>query len=348
MARYGFDPETGRLNIHPDFWKDPDPNVRPTMGAATPDRLKPPVERRISLPEWAEAQLPTGASRDSARIALHGLARTGNTILKFLDIPNRVADRTRRDVRVAARAGDADRFALSRNFLATDETPDTLFGIPVVADRSRYTPEDLAFFRKHPEAGGYYDMGDEGSPEDGSAEGAPVQADVPKRRIPPIVKGPIHHGPPPPPKRGAYPGSLNNPGNVSKHSREKWWPGEIATPSRRWAKFDTPQNGLNASADSIHRIIENELSRKGKPFTIRNYAHVYAPATENDTETYIRHLSEYSGIGADEELYRDDVGSIARLLKAKVRFESGVPHSEWFTDDEYNTAAEVMRRKWVD
>lgn len=64
------------------------------------------------------------------------------------------------------------------NFLATDKVPDTIFGIPVVSRREDYTEADIAFFRDHPEAGGYYDMG-EGTPEDGSEEGAPVQDDMP-------------------------------------------------------------------------------------------------------------------------------------------------------------------------
>lgn len=67
------------------------------------------------------------------------------------------------------------------NFLATDKVPDTIFGIPVVSRKEDYTEADLAFFRDHPEAGGYYDMGDEETPEDGTDEGAPVQADVPVR-----------------------------------------------------------------------------------------------------------------------------------------------------------------------
>lgn len=62
------------------------------------------------------------------------------------------------------------------NFLATDKVPDTIFGIPVVSRRDSYSEKDIAFFKEHPEAGGYYDMG-EGTPEDGSEEGAPVQAD---------------------------------------------------------------------------------------------------------------------------------------------------------------------------
>lgn len=58
------------------------------------------------------------------------------------------------------KGGDTrERSALS-GFLATDEVPGTLFGIPVVADRMQYTDEDIGFFEEHPDAGGYYDMGD--------------------------------------------------------------------------------------------------------------------------------------------------------------------------------------------
>ena len=56
------------------------------------------------------------------------------------------------------------------NFLATDKVPDTIFGIPVVSRREDYTKADIAFFREHPEAGGYYDMGDgegDGEPSEG-------------------------------------------------------------------------------------------------------------------------------------------------------------------------------------
>lgn len=47
------------------------------------------------------------------------------------------------------------------NFLATDEVPETLFGIPVVSEEGQYTEDDLAFFKANPKAGGYYDMGEE-------------------------------------------------------------------------------------------------------------------------------------------------------------------------------------------
>ena len=145
--------------------------------------------------------------------------------------------------------------------------------------------------------------------------------------------------------RGAYPGSLNNPGNTGKHAKNdrKDWTGEIDSPHARWAKFDKPQNGLRAAAVAMRKIADGALKPAGKPFTIRNYAYKYAPPEENDTEAYIRNISRYSGLDPDAELDRFDEEAMARLLKAKVRFESGVPHSEWFTDDEYREAAEALQ-----
>lgn len=62
------------------------------------------------------------------------------------------------------------------NFLATDKVPDTLFGIPVVSREEDYTDEDIAFFKAHPEAGGYYDMGDEEGEEQGAERGGDAAA----------------------------------------------------------------------------------------------------------------------------------------------------------------------------
>lgn len=80
-----------------------------------------------------------------------------------------------------------ERLGKMRNFLATDEVPKTLFGIPIVSNPDEYTDADLAFFRKNPEAGGYYDLGSEdpweATPDDGTDEGAPVQDDEPVKYI---------------------------------------------------------------------------------------------------------------------------------------------------------------------
>ena len=449
-------------------------------------------------------------------------------------------------------ADSENRFAQSRNFLATDEVPETIFGIPVIARKEDYTPEDIAFFRKHPEAGGYYDMGDEEeAPPEEPVEEQPMQAaskagdtggepkthpgkfkgwrrdmyrsyedalkaeaaavafvnegivDAPPltdgdlassrrsaewlktherkglveegtlphtgrprfrslngfftsdffgfqgdrfsdtvpvdpaahhrdpetyaktgrwaviptvypdedgktrlhtqrdaeaayrrtgkhfgiyegvengvlgaewdhhtgnadwlketrqdskggkaKKVPPVVKGPLHYGPPPAPSRGKYPGIANNPGNVEKHERRSdktLFKGEIGDGVRpkRFANFSDPVDGLTAAATVLSRRAAG-LATKGLPFTIENYVPGYAPKSENDTEGYIRNLSRYSGFARDEELDTGNVDDMARLLKNVVRFESGVPHSEWFTDDEYRQAALAMQEGAVD
>ena len=63
------------------------------------------------------------------------------------------ADRQAKSTSMDAKGGEG--FA---NFLATDEVPETLFGVPVVTDG--ISEEDAEFFRTHPEAGGFYDLGE--------------------------------------------------------------------------------------------------------------------------------------------------------------------------------------------
>lgn len=71
----------------------------------------------------------------------------------------------------ASKAGDSPRRADLSNFLATDEVPETLFGIPIVASPEQYTEADIAFFKEHPRAGGFYELGDEDT-DTQAAEGA--------------------------------------------------------------------------------------------------------------------------------------------------------------------------------
>lgn len=210
------------------------------------------------------------------------------------------------------------------NFLATDKVPGSIFGIPVVQDESQYTEKDLEFFRKNPKAAGFYDLGDEEVDED-----VPQQAAKSK------------------PSRGAYPGSLNNPGNVEKRKERRQ--GEVDSPHKRWAKFATPQDGLREMADAIRQIAAVKLAEKGQDFTIRNFAEVYAPRVnekgekENDTDKYIGDISADTGFGADEELARWDDEDMAKLLRSVVKFESGAEHSAWFTDEEYAAAAAKLQ-----
>lgn len=67
------------------------------------------------------------------------------------------------------KAGDTisrNNFNLSRNFLATDEVPDSLFGFKVVSRPEDYLDSDRKFFNQHPRAGGFYDLEGESAAEE--------------------------------------------------------------------------------------------------------------------------------------------------------------------------------------
>ena len=67
-----------------------------------------------------------------------------------------------------------DRFRQARGLFSGDDVPETVFGYPVASSPEQYTEEDLACFRKYPEAAGYYqtDSDEEaGAPEQGAMLG---------------------------------------------------------------------------------------------------------------------------------------------------------------------------------
>ena len=78
------------------------------------------------------------------------------------------------ETRQDAKGGQKSNSQLA-SFLATDDVPPTLFGIPVVQSEADYSEKDLAFFREHPEAGGFYRMGDETDEDQGAVKGGVAQ-----------------------------------------------------------------------------------------------------------------------------------------------------------------------------
>ena len=61
----------------------------------------------------------------------------------------------------------------AKGLFAGDSAPGTIFGIPVVSEG--YAEADLAFFDEHPEAGGFYQMGDETDEDQGAVGGGATQ-----------------------------------------------------------------------------------------------------------------------------------------------------------------------------
>ena len=284
-----------------------------------------------------------------------------------------------RETQQASKAGDSPRRADLSNFLATDEVPETLFGIPIVASPEQYTEADIAFFKEHPRAGGFYELGDEdadtqaatgaeGTSEElpryykvqpgdnlskiSKATGVPYAniakysklADPNKIRVGQVLL-----------LTEPYPGKWNNPGNV-RWNRKVVRDGETGKVKSKvtdgyFLTFDTPQNGLNAQAQVIGAIARStipERYQKGElpnsKFTISNLINVYAPPTDkNDTTGYIKFVADELGVDKDAELNIDDAKQMSSLLRAIVTRDSKPEYAEWFRDSEYAEAVKKMK-----
>lgn len=109
-----------------------------------------------------------------------------------------------------------------------------------------------------------------------------------------------------------------NPGNIRRSATK--YLGEVA-PSRDAAfkQFETMAWGYRAMF-----VLLDSYSRKGYR-TIRQMISRYAPPVENHTENYIRCVTEWSGIGADEPLDTQSGEMMIPVVAAMSRVENGRP-----------------------
>lgn len=106
----------------------PEPNPdRNVVHMGAPDgRFTPLESQRQSIPERLISKLPNSSVRDIARVATHGLARTGNTILRAIDIPNRIFGNTRSVLQ--------DIYESSEQSLSRDAYEDPYSAVPQVGE----------------------------------------------------------------------------------------------------------------------------------------------------------------------------------------------------------------------
>lgn len=104
---------------------------------------------------------------------------------------------------------------------------------------------------------------------------------------------------------GAAPSSrpVNNPGNLRPVGS-----------STGFQQFSTPQAGLDAMKADLVAKVNGSPSMKGAKPTIRNILSVYAPPSENDTPSYIKNVSQGSGLDPDQPLSVDDIDKILPLM----------------------------------
>lgn len=110
----------------------------------------------------------------------------------------------------------------------------------------------------------------------------------------------------------------NNPGNI-RRSRVRYQ-GEVR-PSRDadFKEFETMAYGYRA----MFVLLDTYSSRYGL-HTIRSMLNRYAPPEENLTESYIRFVSDYSGVMPDEPIDTRCQGDMIPIVSAMSRIENGI------------------------
>lgn len=98
----------------------------------------------------------------------------------------------------------------------------------------------------------------------------------------------------------------NNPGNIDYNPRNAWQGQlglEVGVPSPRFARFDTPENGIRA----LGKLLINYRGKDGMPGvggpgidTVRETITRWAPGNENNTEAYIAAVARRLGVNATD------------------------------------------------
>lgn len=136
----------------------------------------------------------------------------------------------------------------------------------------------------------------------------------------------------------------NNPGNIDYNPRNDWQ-GQLGleqgTLKPRFARFDSPENGIRALA----KLLINYRGRDGMPNvggegidTVRETVNRWAPGTENDTESYIKSVARAVGMEPNAPIDIKDPAVLMAMTKAIITHENG--------SNPYSTAivAEGVRR----
>ena len=111
--------------------------------------------------------------------------------------------------------------------------------------------------------------------------------------------------------------------------RTNYWQGQTGVyrtkTSGAFVSFKDPFYSIRAAAIIINnypKLYPDKLLKFGGKLTIRSMLNIYAPPSENDTEAYIRYVSEHSGIPADEEISMENENDFVGIIKAMAMMES--------------------------
>ena len=109
----------------------------------------------------------------------------------------------------------------------------------------------------------------------------------------------------------------NNPGNIRING--DLFQGEIRpSKDKSFKQFETMAYGYRA----IFRILRNYYNNYNLD-TIRKMIGRWAPENENDTEAYVKAVSGYAGIPADDPININDREQMIRIVSGMSKVENG-------------------------
>ena len=121
----------------------------------------------------------------------------------------------------------------------------------------------------------------------------------------------------------------NNPGNIERN--QTTWQGmaEDQSADDRFAVFESPEMGVRAMARTL-----NTYNTQYGLNTIEGIVRRWAPPNENDTNAYIRFVSQRSGVAADKEInFGTEQDELNRVMRAMIEMEGGPQAAEYFTPE---------------
>lgn len=124
----------------------------------------------------------------------------------------------------------------------------------------------------------------------------------------------------------------NNPGNID-YNKANQWQGqlglEVGVPKPRFARFDSPENGLRALA----KTLQTYQSKHGLK-TVKQIISRWAPASENDTGAYVRSVEQRTCTAPGAEVDMKDPKVLRGFVQAIAIHENGYdPYSAAVYDE---------------
>lgn len=107
-----------------------------------------------------------------------------------------------------------------------------------------------------------------------------------------------------------------NPLNI-RLTADRWLGMKATQTDKSFVQFETIEYGIRAAIHIIRRYIRHYSCS-----CIRDIIRRWAPASENDTESYIRYVSEKTCMNPADPIRHTDVDSIARIISAMAFYES--------------------------